>query len=388
MKVKENRRRCLIIIEISNKKECSGCYACVSICPKRCISMQIDNEGFWYPLVDKNECIECGMCEKHCPVKKSKRNYRDIEGYAAINKNSTVQKRSSSGGVFTLLAEYVLENGGVVYGAAFDEEYMVRHIGVERIHELGKLEGYKYVQSHMVSIYLEVKEKLNRGKIVYFSGTPCQVDGLIAFLGKEYDNLICQDIICHGVPSPKIWKQYLKQFNIEKNAKILFRDKRTGWESYSFTIDQREKYTQRASENLYMKVFLNNLCLRPSCYQCHSKGNFRKSDITLGDFWGVEKVCSEMYNEKGTSLILINSEKGKKIFGKIKRNLKIKEINIEEAIKYNESIYKSAFENKKREKFMSEIDKKKESFNNIAWKYVKDPVILRVKKKLYNLLNC
>lgn len=180
----------------------------------------------------------------------------------------------------------------------------------------------------------------------------------------------------------------MKQFNIEKNAKILFRDKRTGWESYSFTIDQREKYTQRASENLYMKVFLNNLCLRPSCYQCHSKGNFRKSDITLGDFWGVEKVCSEMYNEKGTSLILINSEKGKKIFGKIKRNLKIKEINIEEAIKYNESIYKSAFENKKREKFMSEIDKKKESFNNIAWKYVKDPVILRVKKKLYNLLNC
>ena len=311
MKVKENRRRCLIIIEISNKKECSGCYACVSICPKRCISMQIDNEGFWYPLVDKNECIECGMCEKHCPVKKSKRNYRDIEGYAAINKNSTVQKRSSSGGVFTLLAEYVLENGGVVYGAAFDEEYMVRHIGVERIHELGKLQGSKYVQSQMGSIYLEVKEKLNRGKIVYFSGTPCQVDGLIAFLGKEYDNLICQDIICHGVPSPKIWKQYLKQFNIEKNAKILFRDKRTGWESYSFTIDQREKYTQRASENLYMKVFLNNLCLRPSCYQCHSKGNFRKSDITLGDFWGVEKVCSEMYNEKGTSLILINSEKGK-----------------------------------------------------------------------------
>lgn len=281
-----------------------------------CISMQIDNEGFWYPLVDKNECIECGMCEKHCPVKKSKRNYRDIEGYAAINKNSTVQKRSSSGGVFTLLAEYVLENGGVVYGAAFDEEYMVRHIGVERIHELGKLQGSKYVQSQMGSIYLEVKEKLNRGKIVYFSGTPCQVDGLIAFLGKEYDNLICQDIICHGVPSPKIWKQYLKQFNIEKNAKILFRDKRTGWESYSFTIDQREKYTQRASENLYMKVFLNNLCLRPSCYQCHSKGNFRKSDITLGDFWGVEKVCSEMYNEKGTSLILINSEKGKKFLEK------------------------------------------------------------------------
>ena len=255
MKVKENRRRCLIIIEISNKKECSGCYACVSICPKRCISMQIDNEGFWYPLVDKNECIECGMCEKHCPVKKSKRNYRDIEGYAAINKNSTVQKRSSSGGVFTLLAEYVLENGGVVYGAAFDEEYMVRHIGVERIHELGKLQGSKYVQSQMGSIYLEVKEKLNRGKIVYFSGTPCQVDGLIAFLGKEYDNLICQDIICHGVPSPKIWKQYLKQFNIEKNAKILFRDKRTGWESYSFTIDQREKYTQRASENLYILIF-------------------------------------------------------------------------------------------------------------------------------------
>lgn len=273
-----------------------------------------------------------------------------------------------------------------VYGET--DEKPAEEKGVERIHELGKLQGSKYVQSQMGSIYLEVKEKLNRGKIVYFSGTPCQVDGLIAFLGKEYDNLICQDIICHGVPSPKIWKQYLKQFNIEKNAKILFRDKRTGWESYSFTIDQREKYTQRASENLYMKVFLNNLCLRPSCYQCHSKGNFRKSDITLGDFWGVEKVCSEMYNEKGTSLILINSEKGKKIFGKIKRNLKIKEINIEEAIKYNESIYKSAFENKKREKFMSEIDKKKESFNNIAWKYVKDPVILRVKKKLYNLLNC
>lgn len=282
-----------------------------------------------------------------------------------------------SGGVFTLLASLVIEKGGIVYGASFNNENTVEHIEIDKVNDLNKLRGSKYVQSKIGNTYSKIKDYLNQGRLVYFSGTPCQIDGLLAFLNKRYDNLILQDIVCHGVPSPKVWKKYLEQFNIEEAAKISFRDKSTGWDSYSFTIDQKEKFTQLSSQNEYMKIFLKDLCLRPSCYDCHSKSLHRNSDITLADFWGIKNICPELYDNKGTSLVFINSKKGKELFENIKQDIEYKKVNIEEASKYNPSSYKSVPVPDKRNKYMENIFDN--DFNKYSKEYTKTPLLLKIK---------
>ena len=357
------------MIDIKDKSKCSGCHSCYNICPKQCITMKEDQEGFWYPEVDVEQCIDCGMCEKRCPILNDMKIDNQPQAYACYNKDESIRKESSSGGVFTLLASLVIEKGGIVYGASFNNENMVEHIEIDNVNDLNKLRGSKYVQSKIGNTYSRVKDYLNQGRLVYFSGTPCQIDGLLAFLNKRYDNLILQDIVCHGVPSPKVWKKYLEQFNIEEDAKISFRDKSTGWDSYSFTIDQKEKFTQLSSQNEYMKVFLKNLCLRPSCYDCHSKSLHRNSDITLADFWGIKNICPELYDNKGTSLVFINSKKGKELFKNIKKNIEYKEVNIEEASKYNPSSYKSVPAPDKRNKYMENIFDN--DFNRYSKKYTK-----------------
>ena len=348
------------MIAIKDKSKCSGCHSCMNICPKNCIEMKVDEEGFWYPEVDKEKCIECGICKKSCPILNDMSIQNNPKAYACYNKNEEIRKESSSGGIFTLLASYTIDNDGIVFGAAFNQNFEVEHIEVTNEQDLSKLRGSKYVQSKLGNTYLKIKNYLNQGKLVYFSGTPCQIDGLLCFLCKKYDNLIC-----HGVPSPKVWKHYLKQFSLEKNASILFRDKSTGWDSYSFTIKQKNKFTQFSSNNEYMKVFLKDLCLRPSCYNCHSKSLHRNSDITLADFWGIKDVCPEMYDNKGTSLVFINSKKGKQLFNKIIKDIKYQEVNINEVSKYNPSSFKSANIPEKRENYMNNI------FNNQFDKYSK-----------------
>lgn len=234
---------------------------------------------------------------------------------------------------------------------------------------LSKLRASKYVQSRIGSTYKEVRELLENYKLVYFSGTPCQIDGLLSFLKKDYDNLICQDIVCHGVPSPKVWKHYLKKFNLEKDARILFRDKSSGWDSYSFTIEQENRFTQLSSQNDYMKVFLKDLCLRPSCYNCHSKSLHRNSDITLADFWGIKEVCPTLYDNKGTSLVIINSKKGQELFEKIISDIKYQEVDINKAVKYNLSAYKSVNIPKKRKEYLKGVFSS--NFNKFSKKYTK-----------------
>lgn len=365
------------MIDIKDKSKCSGCHSCYNICPKQCITMKEDQEGFWYPELDVEQCIDCGLCEKRCPILNDMKIDNQPQAYACYNKDESIRKESSSGGVFTLLASLVIEKGGIVYGASFNNENMVEHIEIDNVNDLNKLRGSKYVQSKIGNTYSRVKDYLNQGRLVYFSGTPCQIDGLLAFLNKRYDNLILQDIVCHGVPSPKVWKKYLEQFNIEEDAKISFRDKSTGWDSYSFTIDQKEKFTQLSSQNEYMKVFLKDLCLRPSCYDCHSKSLHRNSDITLADFWGIKNICPELYDNKGTSLVFINSKKGKELFENIKQDIEYKEVNIEEASKYNPSSYKSVPVPDKRNKYMENIFDN--DFNRYSKKYTKTPLILKVK---------
>lgn len=372
------------MITIKEKAKCSGCYSCINICPKKCIEMREDEEGFEYPVVNKNVCINCNLCEKHCPIENKERNIEEPIAYAAINKNEEIRRESSSGGMFTLLAEAILDKGGVVYGAAFNDEYIVEHIKVTQKEDLKLLRGPKYVQSKIGTIYEDVRDSLQNGKWVYFTGTPCQVDGLLTYLGKEDSHLICQDIVCHGVPSPKIWKWYLKQIKLN-NARISFRDKSTGWESYSFTINQKKKFTQYASDNLYMRAFVKNLSLRPSCYECQSKGIKRKSDITLGDFWGINKVCPEMQDGKGTSLIFVSSEKGIRLLNEIKDKIELRKVTIADAVKYNPAIIVSSSQPTERTEFMKKIGKGK--FNKITYRYVKDPFLLRMKIMIYRAIH-
>ena len=327
------------MINLSHKRDCCGCHACMSICPKSCISMRADEEGFLYPFVDEQACIDCGLCEKVCPVINQSEPRRPIEVYAAKSSDEAVRRDSSSGGVFTVVAERVISDGGVVFGAKFDKEWRVVHAWTDTIEGLAQFRGSKYVQSCIGNAYKEAEQFLKQGRRVLFTGTPCQVAGLKKYLRKEYDNLTTIDVVCHGVPSPLVWHEYLKELvrarradgknsvssslnDLSVIADISFRDKTMGWKKYGFRIGYvaskatentvSESVTEYSIEpfynNLYMKGFLRNLYLRPSCYACASKSGRSGSDLTIADFWGVERNHPELNDERGVSALLVYNE--------------------------------------------------------------------------------
>ncbi len=350
--------------DLSKVKDCSGCHACYNICPTNCIDMKPDKAGFLYPHQNKEKCIKCGLCTKACPVIKPYAGNPKGRAFACINRNDDVRFESSSGGIFTLLAENVLNKGGVVFGAAFTDDFKeVRHICVDDKDELKKLRSSKYLQSIIGDTYRKVKAYLHQGRVVLFTGTPCQISGLTAYLGEEYENLLLQDIVCHGVPSHLLWQKYIEyqcaknKSNISTGRLPLFRDKSTGWVGYSVRMgfDSGEEYISSASDDIYMKAFIKNMSLRESCYDCHSKSLERESDITLGDFWGVDNIAPDMNDNKGTSLVLINSRKGQQIFDEIKEDIVFKEVNIDDATLYNTSAFKSAEKPVNRDIFISDV---------------------------------
>lgn len=349
-----------------NRQTCSGCTACMAVCPKNCIVMQPDKLGFLYPIVDIKKCVNCGLCEEICPDGKSTPcKIEDLpKAYAVIGNDGDFREKSSSGGVFSLLASHILSQGGVVFGAAFDESFhSVHHVAVMSKEGLRKLQGSKYLQSKIENTYAEAKQYLEDGKPVLFSGTPCQTEGLRAFLKKDYDNLYLQDIICHGVPSPAVWDAYLSHFEKKYGAKasdVSFRNKKDSWKHYSICIRfaNGKVFSQKASENLYMRTFLKDYDLRSSCYQCSHKGLNRKADITLADFWGIENICPELDDDKGTSLVIVHSEKGKQWLEAIAQNMKIKEVSIEDAVTYNPSMLHAVQKNNKRIQFEEEFSSK------------------------------
>lgn len=274
--------------------------------------------------------------------------------YAAVNKDEDVRKRSSSGGIFYLIAEYVIDNGGVVFGARYDDSWEVIHHYVENMEGIDAFMGSKYVQSSVGNAYKDVLSFLKQGREVLFSGTPCQVYGLKAFLGKEFDNLITVDLICHGVPSRSVWRKYLKLRAKEKDVeKVNFRDKTEGWLDFSLKVDFLDEscYRKNQHKDLFMKGFLQDIYLRPACYECRFKGVRRNSDITLADLWGCKEIVPELFDDKGTSLVLIQSDKGKKIWTKISRNMKVCKIEGDEYQRYNPNLKVSVNMNKKRAKF-------------------------------------
>lgn len=363
------------------KNDCSGCNSCYNICPKNAIEMKEDEEGFKYPIINKSKCIECGLCEKICPSinkKKYNKNNNDLKVVATYSKDDGNRKKSSSGGIFSELAAYIIrEKNGVVFGAGFNDEFDVVHFGVNEEQQLDVFRGSKYVQSDVNSTYEETKKYLLQGSYVLYSGTPCQIAGLKSYLNKEYDKLYTCDIVCHGVPSPKVFKKYLSELEDRYNSKVKkinFKNKEYGWNASSMLIEffNEEKYMSKLTEDNFMQGFLKNIYLRPSCYNCKFSELPRNADISLGDFWGVEGKYEEFKDDKGTSIVLLNTKKGIELFEKIKDNLYYKEnCDLTYAIEHNPCICGHVNEPKNRKNFFEEFEKL--SFDELIKKNIKKP---------------
>ena len=371
-------KECSSLIEELRKKksskelpqdECTGCRACANACPKGCISFVKNKEGFLYPQVDYSKCIHCGKCIKACPVYNSVK-LENNKKCLAVKAGDKVRKTSSSGGVFYHLADEVLSRKGVVFGAAFDENMDLKHISITDRKDLYKLQGSKYLQSNTKNTFTEVKEYLNDNKIVLYVGTPCQIKGLNLFLNKKYDNLYTIDIICHGVPSPLVFSKYISKLEDKYKSNVVkynFRNKEEGWKQYNTKIEFEDGsiFKEKYDKNIYMKGFLRNLYLRKSCYNCSAKGFTSGSDITLGDFWGIQEELPEFDDDKGCSVVFINTKHGEDLFNQIQENFDVKRIN-DKVLKYNKSAIESSFENKNRTRFFNDLDKVdiEENINN------------------------
>ncbi len=379
------------MVDIKEKTACSGCWACASSCPKQCIRMVSDEEGFLYPTIDKEKCVDCSICDNICPIINPSKTNNEPVAYAAYNKDEDIRLNSSSGGVFTLIAEYVIDMNGVVFGAAFDEEFTVKHTYVENKADLYKLRGSKYVQSKIDDAYKKAKIFLDTGRTVFFGGTPCQIAGLYSYLKKDYDNLVTHDLICHGVPSDKLWKKYLGYQAKKYKSKLKsasFRDKAYGWKEFCMKLEYEngKKYVKKLFDDLYMRAFLTNIDLRPACYNCAFKTKIRCSDFTLADFLGIQKVLPEMdFDDKGTSLIVVNSKKGREIFGAISNNLEFLEVDIDTATKYNRYITESVKRPASRNKYMEMMQIK--SFKKVSNVFVPNTFLGKCIKKLRKIFG-
>lgn len=374
---------------------CTGCNACANICPTKCIIMKKTETGFFIPAIKSSSCIDCGQCEKSCPVVHIPESSTQTGVYAMKNKNANERNQSTSGGVFPLLAEYVLAKEGIVFGAAYDSDFSVRHIGVSDKEHLLFLQGAKYVQSVIGTSFFEVKRELVSGHLVLFSGTPCQCAGLKSFLGKEYSNLITVDIICHGVPSPKVWQAYIdyrskKENNGVRPQKINMRSKVSGWSRYGYSTEfdyGNAKVTRiHNSQDLFMQAFIGNICLRNSCSNCKSKGVERCTDFTLGDYWGIWNQHPEFDDNKGTSVVFVHSQKGQEILEQLRDKIDCLEVKLEDAYKENGSLVNSSKPHSGREEFLAQVTA--ENFEELVKKYFPQEsiqrlgLLTRIKRKL------
>lgn len=347
------------MIEIKNKQDCCGCTSCASACPKQCITMTADSEGFLYPVVDKTRCIDCHICEKKCPVlgrekvvatpklDKGEVNRRAIknaeylpETYVCFLKDTALRQQSTSGGMFTALAQYVLKQDGVVCGVILDDKQRVIHSFAEKESELKKMRRSKYVQSNQIGVYQRIRDELQRGRIVLYSGTPCQVAGLKSYLGRKYDNLITVDVFCHGVGSPFYWEKYIQYVSKKMKSpvkEVHFREKTYGYNSACLAVYfQNGKSIHKGhDDDLYWTAFSKNYIYRPSCYACAFKTVNHVADFTIGDFWKAEQLPREFKDANGCSLVLCHSDMSLQIFCEINTNIEFATIDLEEALNIN-----------------------------------------------------
>ena len=363
------------MINIIDKTQCCGCSACANTCPKGCISMHADVEGFLYPKVDDSRCIKCGLCKKVCPILNKPKSCSILETYAAKHQDDEIKLKSSSGGMFSAIAEIILKKGGVVFGASFDNNWSVVHTYAENLQDLDKLRRSKYVQSDIGKTYQQAKDFLEKGRTILFAGTPCQIAGLRNYLGKEYKNLFTAEIFCHGVPSPAVWQKFLTEDTHKGKIKAIdFRHKRFGWDASFLKIYYKDSSSIPKIPNflnpilrskkgflfrsLYRLPFwISNLYERPSCYKCCFKGLDRMADLSMGDLWGVQETYPKQYDAKGVSVLLVNTPKAQAICKK----LSIKKINIDiqKVIKYNPYLIKSVTKHPKRKEFFNRFENEK-----------------------------
>lgn len=360
-----------------SKKDCCGCTACKSICPVQSINMIADEEGFLYPDINHEQCIGCGLCKRICAFQNE--NFTDDsctlpEVYAAKHKDNEVRKKSSSGGAFTAISDHILIKNGVVYGAAYDESFRVVHKRAQTTKERDELRGSKYVQSDLNNVFIDIKEDLTNDRIVLFTGTGCQAAGLISYLKNanvDTKKLITVDLICHGVPSPNIFQDYicyLERKNRSKIKQYLFRSKVNGWGHTEEAVFEngRNDYTSKLSQ-AHKELFYSDLCLRPSCHNCKYAYFTRPADITIADYWGVEKYFPKFYDTLGVSAILINTNKGKEVFLESADCMEYIKSNINDCASRQNNLHSPTPMNPQRAEFWS--DYLHHGFNYIIKKY-------------------
>lgn len=357
-------------MQICEKNICTGCALCVNICNHKAIVMKPDEKGFLYPVIDSSKCVSCKLCQKKCPQNSELSLNSEGSVYAAMAKNDEIRKKSSSGGIFSIFAEWIINNQGVVIGAALMSDMSVCHISVSSIGELEKLRGSKYVQSEIGTIYQSVKDTLESGKKVLFSGTPCQVDGLYKFLGYNPENLITIDLLCHGTPSPNVFSKYISYIEDIYGKKVVnanFREKNPGWKDFHLKLIFDDGTTIIDKEHTYINGFLKNYFLRESCYKCKYTNKTRVGDITLGDYWGYKQSFPKFVedDDNGISVIMLNTDKGKKLYSKNKHKMICVKSDIDDVALGNIVLSHSVPKAKNYTEFWCDYD-------NMEWKELSD----------------
>lgn len=390
-----------------SKENCCGCSACYNICPVGAIKMEADDEGFLYPTINEKACIKCNKCINVCNFKLYQQNngYKNTVSsdctafpkvYAVKHKNIQTRMDSRSGGIFTAISDEVLKKNGAIYGCVLTKDFKAVHAKAVSSKNRNKMRGSKYIQSEMNDIFKDVAQTLDKGTLVLFTGTSCQIAGLKSFLNKEYDNLLCVDIVCHGVPSPKVWKRYLKWQEKNNQAKCIdidFRNKIDyGWKAHieTFTMKKADNTTVKIDSEIFKNLFYGHNILRPSCYKCPYKSTVHPGDITIADYWGIDKASPGFNDNKGVSLALINNEKGKSIFDTISNSVDYRSCKLEDSLQ--PPLIKPFPEPIERQNFWKEFNSK--SFNHIVKKYANKNIsykimlyYLKIKNRIFNRQN-
>lgn len=380
------------MIEIKDKQDCCGCTACAAICQKDCITMKEDKEGFLYPNVDETKCVDCGACERTCPILnvKKKQPFQQ-KAYIVQNKDESVLRESTAGGAFTAIAKYVLQNDGVVFGVELNKNIVAQYIYITKIADIYKFRNSKYVQSLLGGgVLCKVKSFLKQGKTVCFSGTPCQIEGLKSYLKKDYENLITVDVACRAVPSPMIFRKYVElqeQVMADEIKTVRFRDKYYGYKYSTMNVitDRNHgNYHQGVESDPWLRAFFSNICDRPSCHNCRFRNQYRVSDFTIWDCFHVGRFSKELDNDKGATRVLVHTEKGREIFENIKEDFFYVEVSPEAAVAGAKEMRESVKPDERRQAFFEDANTM--SGKQLFQKYF--PVTFRVGAERFIRLTC
>lgn len=388
------------MIQIVDKRECSGCTACEHICPQHCIAMVADEEAFLYPKVDESRCIDCGLCDKVCPVLSPIAQQKPLAAYAVRHGDAETLSNSTSGGMFMLLAKFVLAQQGIVFAAKYNADWSVSHAAAMDEAQLELVRGTKYVQSELNTTFVEIKQHLKAGKWVLFVGTHCQVAGLKNYIRRPYDTLICVDIFCYGVPSPFVWQHYLAELtqrlsvNGDKATikEIKFRDKQIGWRyngvKISGTLQPSGKsftLAEKTGDNLYMKAFLSGLANRPICGECPFKDHKSGSDLSIGDFWGIQRIHPELDDEKGVSAVFVHTDKGQEVLKQL-NPLQLIEVQPADIYAGNPYFLVPSPTKPARQEFFDALHATND-FSKVVEQFTKKNMLQRVKHRIAKLIH-